>query len=131
MPFCPTCRTEHAPGAESCADCGSALVAALPPAPEPQDLADEDLVPVYEAYDQLSAVTAASLLESEGIESVTQSRQMPMYDGVALMQNPVWGTVMVLARDADRARGIIEGFMAATPESEPAAPGAGDGVDAG
>src|SRR5689334_16208765 len=35
MPYCPACRSEYEPWIAACADCGSVLVAELPPAPAP------------------------------------------------------------------------------------------------
>ncbi|MCU0606506.1 MAG: DUF2007 domain-containing protein [Candidatus Edwardsbacteria bacterium] len=75
---------------------------------------DADLVPVYEAPDRFLATTIESLLQHEGISATVQSRQMPMYDGLAMMQHPVWGRVLVLAPDAGRARAIVRTFLDAT-----------------
>lgn len=72
---------------------------------------DEDLVAVYEAPDQFLATTIESLLQHEGISAATQSRQMPMYDGLALMQHPSWGKVLVLKRDEARARAVVAAFL--------------------
>lgn len=80
------------------------------------DLADEDLVSVYEPPDQFLAAAVESLLRHEGIGATVQSRQMPMYDGLALMQHPAWGKVLVLKRDEQRARPIVEAFLGATAE---------------
>jgi hypothetical protein len=102
----------------------------LVPTTDQTDVTTEDLVPVYEAPDQFLATTVESLLQHEGISATVQSRQMPMYDGLALMQNPVWGRVLVLERNAGRARDVINVFLrsvgeadAAAAASEPSCPG--------
>ncbi|MDI6738785.1 MAG: DUF2007 domain-containing protein [Candidatus Edwardsbacteria bacterium] len=117
MPFCPRCKAEYVPGITACADCGVALVDHRPAPDQPQEI-DGDLAAVYEAPDQFMAATVESLLRHEGISAVTRSRQMPMYDGLAMMQHPVWGTVLVLERDAERAREIVEEYLRSIPTAE-------------
>lgn len=117
MPFCPSCRTEYCPGVKICADCGASLVDHRPAPDQPQEI-DGDLVAVFEAPDQLVAATIESMLLHEGINAVIRSRQMPMYDGLALMQNPVWGTVLVLEQDAERAANMVDEYLRSTPDPE-------------
>ncbi|HTY08994.1 MAG TPA: zinc-ribbon domain-containing protein [Candidatus Edwardsbacteria bacterium] len=89
--------------------------------PDGVEVTDEDLVAVFEAPDQFMATTVESLLQHEGIAATVQSRQMPMYDGLALMQNPVWGKVLVLARDEQRAKAVVGTFLKAAAELDGAA----------
>jgi hypothetical protein len=117
MPFCPHCKTEYVPGIAACADCGAVLVGHRPAPDQPREIGG-DLVAVYEAPDQFLAVTVESLLLQEGISAVVRSRQMPMYDGLALMQNPMWGAVLVLERDAGRAAKMIDEYLRSAPAAE-------------
>lgn len=71
----------------------------------------EDLAVVLEATSEMEALTIQSFLESQGIEAALRSRQIPMYDGIARIWNPVWGYVLVLSPDKDRAEGLIRDYM--------------------
>jgi hypothetical protein len=117
MPFCPECRTEYVPGITTCADCGAALVDQRPAPVRPPETGG-DLVAVFDAPDQFVAATVEALLLHEGISAVVRSRQMPMYDGLALMQNPVWGAVLVLEQDAGRAARMIDEYLRSTPDPD-------------
>ncbi|HZS02188.1 MAG TPA: hypothetical protein VFE37_25950 [Chloroflexota bacterium] len=70
MPFCPACRTEYQAGAEQCADCGAALVAALPPAPRRLVGRPVVEVPIATFPDYPRAAMWAEWLRGEGILSV-------------------------------------------------------------
>jgi hypothetical protein len=123
MPYCPNCRTEYIKGIAVCSDCGAVLADRLPPpAPHPDD---SELVSVFQAPDQFMAITVKSLLTDNGIGADIRSRQMPMYDGMAMMHNPVWGHVVVLDRDEERARLLIEAYTA----GQGADPGSSCGVE--
>jgi hypothetical protein len=72
MPFCPQCRDEYRVGFTTCADCGAALVDALPAPPPPadSDSADEEAWEVVarpeKAYE---ADLIVMRLREEGIEA--------------------------------------------------------------
>ncbi len=69
------------------------------------------LVSVLEARDELEAITIQAFLESQGINAAIRSRQIPMYDGIARVWNPVWGYVMVMDENHDRAEKLIMEYL--------------------
>ena len=72
---------------------------------------DDVLVEVFEAEDEMEAMAIQSLLEGAGIEAAVRSRQIPMFDGVAKVYNPVWGHVLVLEGKLEEARELIAGYL--------------------
>ncbi len=71
--FCPKCRTEYKEGITVCADCGTALVAMLPPElPE-----NPELVTVLTTGDLSTVALAKSILEEAGIAYVAKG-EFPM-----------------------------------------------------
>jgi hypothetical protein len=66
------------------------------------------------------ANTLRDLLEQSGIPAMIHSFQIPAYDGLARVMRPVWGEVLVEEQDWDRAKEVIEGFLA-TDTDVPAA----------
>jgi len=82
MPWCPKCRYEYREGFTTCSDCGAALVEELPEAgTEPREEAasanDGSLVAVYEAEDELQAITIKEVLEQAGIPAVEKRFRTP------------------------------------------------------
>ena len=69
------------------------------------------LVSVLEARDELEAITIQAFLESQGIDAAIRSRQIPMYDGIARVWNPVWGYVLVMDENHDRAKDLITEYI--------------------
>ncbi len=69
------------------------------------------LVSVLEARDELEAITIQAFLESQGIDAAVRSRQIPMYDGIARVWNPVWGYVLVMEENHDRAEELIMEYI--------------------
>ncbi len=67
---------------------------------------------VYNPPDELLANAVRDLLESAGIPALVRSFQIPAYDGIARMMRPSWGEVLVEAEDWERARELVEGFLA-------------------
>lgn len=67
---------------------------------------------VYSPPDELLANTVRDLLESAGIPALVRSFQIPAYDGIARMMRPTWGEVLVEEADWERARELVEGFLA-------------------
>jgi len=86
---------------------------------------DSDLVAVLEVGSEMEALAIQAFLEDEGIEAGLHSRQIPMYDGIARVWNPVWGEVMVLEPHAERARTLIAEYRAVLGEA-PAESGEGE-----
>ena len=52
------------------------------------------------------------LLEQNGIPAMARSFQIPAYDGLARMMRPVWGEVLVEEADVEKAKELVEGFLA-------------------
>ncbi len=74
-------------------------------------LDDEILVQVLEAGSEIEAITIRAFLESQEIEAAIRTRQIPMYDGIATVFNPVWGYVLVMQSDAERAKELISEYL--------------------
>ena len=72
----------------------------------------ENLVTVHKAYSEIEAISVRAMLESAGIEAAVRSRQIPMYDGIAKVYNPIWGYVQVLQSDLSRARRLVDEYLA-------------------
>jgi hypothetical protein len=77
-----------------------------------------NLVSVLEANNELEAITIQAFLESQGIKAAIRSRQIPMYDGIAKVWNPVWGYVMVMEEDRERAEQLIMEYLDSCDSSE-------------
>ncbi len=75
---------------------------------------------MYRPADEFMANTLRDLLEQSGIPAMIHSFQIPAYDGLARVMRPVWGEVLVEEQDWDRAKEVIEGFLA-TDTDVPAA----------
>lgn len=100
------------------------------------ELDSEGLVPVFDAGSEFEALSIAAFLEQEGIEAAIRDLQIPMMDGIAMVDDPVWGQVLVLERDAARASGLIEEYIEATSDAGGPDPGGteedlGDDADDG
>ncbi len=78
---------------------------------EAVDLSNQDLVRVHTASNEIEALSIQAMLAAEGIESALQSRQIPMYDGIARVFNPAWGYVLVREGDRARAEDLLKGFL--------------------
>ncbi len=72
---------------------------------------EDRLVSVLEAKNELEAITIQAFLESQGIDAAIRSRQIPMYNGIARVWNPVWGYVMVMEEHHDRAEKLILEYL--------------------
>lgn len=81
-----------------------------------------DMVPVFDAPDQISALAVSSFLNDNGIRSLVRSEQIPMYDGVAMMLFPRWGQVMVLENQQAKADILIKEFLAGQVVEEEGTP---------
>ncbi len=76
---------------------------------------------VYRPSDEFMANTLRDLLEQHGIPAMIHSFQIPAYDGLAMVMRPAWGEVLVEEQDWDRAKEVVEGFLATEtnlPESD-------------
>ncbi len=68
---------------------------------------DSKLVSVLEASSEMEAMSIQAFLETQGIGAAIRSRQIPMYDGIARVWNPIWGYVMVMEPDQQKAEDLI------------------------
>lgn len=68
---------------------------------------DTKLVSVLEASSEMEAITIKAFLETQGIVAAIRSRQIPMYNGIARVWNPIWGYVMVMEPDRQRSEDLI------------------------
>ncbi len=75
------------------------------------ELDDKKLVQVLEARSEIEAITIKAFLESESIEAAIRTRQIPMYDGIATVFNPIWGYVVVMESDSAKAIELIDNYM--------------------
>jgi len=62
--------------------------------------------------DEFMAHTLRDLLEQNGVPAMIHSFQIPAYDGLARVMRPVWGEILVEEADMDKAKELIEGFLA-------------------
>ncbi len=76
----------------------------------------ERLVSVRKVDDEAMGLLLAEFLRDQGIEANVHSVRMPWLGGVEQMQRG-WGHVEVLEQDAERARKLLDDFVAARPES--------------
>ncbi len=98
--FCPKCRTEYKEGITVCADCGTQLVAELPPEPPETP----ELVTVLTTGDLSSVALAKSILEEAQIQYVAKN-EIGMEQ---LAVGPV--EIQVDRRDQEQARQLLEGL---------------------
>lgn len=71
-------------------------------------LDEEKLVRVFEAGSEIEAISISSMLKGEGIEAAVESGQIPAYGTIAMAFKKVWGYVLVLESDEEKAREIID-----------------------
>lgn len=72
---------------------------------------ESQLVSILDAKNELEAITIQAFLESQGIDAAIRSRQIPMYNGIAKAWNPVWGYVMVMEDNRERAEELIMEYV--------------------
>jgi hypothetical protein len=58
------------------------------------------------------ANAARDLFEDNGIPAMIRSFQIPAYDGLAQLMRSVWGEVLVAEENVDRAKEILDAFLA-------------------
>ncbi|MCD4700665.1 MAG: hypothetical protein K8S24_02300 [Candidatus Aegiribacteria sp.] len=80
--------------------------------------AEDKLISVLEAKNELEAITIQAFLENQGIDAAIRNRQIPMYDGIAKSWNPVWGYVMVMQENHDRAEKLIMEYVDSCSSNE-------------
>ena len=72
---------------------------------------DTKLVSVLEASSEMEAMTIQAFLETQGIGAAIRSRQIPMYNGIAKVWNPIWGYVVVMEPDRRKAEDLIVEYI--------------------
>ncbi len=73
---------------------------------------DDRLVNVWRFEDEGLGILLRNVLEEEGISSEIRSEQIPWMDGIMKAARGYWGDLMVLERDAKRARVVIRTYLA-------------------
>ncbi len=73
--------------------------------------AEDKLVLVWRFEDEGLGILIRKVLEDEGISSEIKSEQIPWMDGIMKTARGYWGDLMVLERDADRAREVIRSYL--------------------
>jgi len=79
-------------------------------------LEDEPLVVVREVPDESTATLLRDFLKAQGIEAVAVPVQIPWFSTLESLHHGYWGRVEVLGKDQDRARALIEEYLAAAPD---------------
>jgi len=74
---------------------------------------DEKLVDVFHASSEMEALAIRAMLEDSGVPAAIKSRQIPMFDGIATVYNPVWGFVVVLDDREEEARTLVTEYLKA------------------
>lgn len=73
--------------------------------------AEDKSVMVWRLEDEGLGILLRNVLEDEGIHSEIRSEQIPWMDGIMKAARGYWGDLMVLDRDAARAREIIRDYL--------------------
>jgi hypothetical protein len=71
-------------------------------------MADEELVPVYDAPTEVDALLNRTLLQEAGIDVVERILESDWFEGV--QQKALHSQLLVRAEDADRARELLTAF---------------------
>ena len=75
-------------------------------------------VEVYRAANEVQAKLLTGLLRREDIPYYLLSNYVACFDGIFAAAKGYWGAIHVLAEDEERARALIEGYIAAQPDWE-------------
>jgi hypothetical protein len=71
---------------------------------------------VFKCSDEVQCNLLVSLLEGEGIPCLVKSQEVTSLDGILATGAGFWADLHVFSADLDRARRLIEGFLAAETE---------------
>jgi len=83
------------------------------------ELAEERLVSIRNVPDEATATLLCDFLRSQGIEASAVPVQMPWFSTLQTLHHGYWGRVEVLGKDQERAKALVEEYLAATPEDTP------------
>jgi hypothetical protein len=87
-------------------------------APEdPESLAEERLVAVWNAPDETTATAVRDFLAGQGIEATAVPVLMPWF-GTVEADRRGWGNIEVLESHAEQARRLIQDFFTGRPEPD-------------
>ena len=86
---------------------------------EGDELAEERLVSIRNVPDEAAATLIVDFLKNQGIEASAVAVQMPWLGTLETLHHGYWGRVEVLEKDAERAKALVEDYLAATPEESP------------
>ena len=84
-------------------------------------MSTNELCVAHEVPDETTGVLLVGVLESQGIEAVLRSANVPGY-GTWLKRDwstTAWGEILVAAENVDEARSIIAEYLAALQEGGP------------
>lgn len=112
MPWCPKCKTEYLSHVKICVDCKTPLMDNL----SPDKLEPEALETVYCPSNEMEALRLVDLLEQAGIIAKTISKQIPMYDNIAKLQQNYWGEILVQKDKVNESIEIIHEFLKSSEE---------------
>jgi hypothetical protein len=109
--FCPECRSEYRDGIDVCAECGAALVEALPEAAGP----DPELDAVFTTADSTLLPIVKSVLDSAGIPYLVQGDEtlglFPLGRfGVGVSKRTLGAIVRVPTDRLEEAKELLRGF---------------------
>lgn len=107
MPYCQECAAEYTELLPWCPNCGTMNTSEM----EEWEVAlmeDEDLVPVYDADDEVEALLYRSMLEEAGISVIERPLEEPWLEGV--MQRSLHSQLLVRDEDAERAFALVDAF---------------------
>jgi len=76
---------------------------------------EEELISVRSVPDEATATMLRDFLGEQGIEATAISAQIPWFGTIETARKGYWGRIAVMARDADRARALLDDFYAARP----------------
>lgn len=77
------------------------------------DVQNGKLIPIFDAGSEFEAISIRTFLEKENIEAAVRNLQIPMYDGIAMVKNHVWGQVLVMENHVDMAKQLISEYLEA------------------
>jgi len=110
VPFCPKCRFEYLPAVRRCPDCGSALVAELPPEQEVEERQLDDVV-LCTTSGEVEATLLRARLTGEGIPTRAQiAGVLPLVGAPEIPPSAQPVKVFVLRKDLERARAVWREF---------------------
>jgi len=76
---------------------------------------EDNLIVVWRFEDEGLGILLQKVLEDEGIASEIRSEQIPWMDGIMKAARGYWGDLLVLERDAERAREVIRSYLEKPP----------------